>query len=96
MMKLARFVILMNHQSRFRDRSHVPAKISADVEPEVEINWHEFLNEGIEIDSEIGKGSSDESDWSELSDSEDSLVQSDLAVSSQIITIDETECSSGQ
>lgn len=96
MMKLARFVILMNHHSRFRDRSHVSASIITDDKPEVEINWHEFLNEGIEIDSEIGKGSSDESDWSELSDNEDSLVQSDLVVSSQILTIDETECSSGQ
>lgn len=87
----------MNQQSRVRDHSH-HSKITREcVEPEAEFDWLAFLNEGLDIDPEIGRGSSDESNWSELSEDEDSLApSSELVVSSQIITIDETECSSGQ
>jgi hypothetical protein len=97
MMKLARFVLLMNQQSRVKDHSHHSKTTKEEVEPEPEFDWHAFLNKGVEIDPDVGRRSSGESDWSELSADEDSLApSSELVISSQIITIDKTECSSGQ
>jgi hypothetical protein len=95
MMKVARFVLLMNQQSQVKDHSHHFKITKEETEPEAEFDWHAFLNEGLEIDP--GLGSSDESCWSELSVDEDSLApSSELVTSLQVLTIDETECSNGQ
>jgi len=93
MMKIARYLILMNSHSYIRDKSGASYEEVEEKMPEA-FDWLTYLNEGIEIDPDIGRGSSDESEWSDLSEVEELNTRSEI-ITSQIVTEEDTENSSG-
>jgi hypothetical protein len=100
MMQIARFMVLTtNHAQLWKRRGPSIEEIEEEV-PEEQIDWHALLNEDVDIDPEIGKESSSESDWGELSEDEDRHFLSNEAVvtlhTSHVVTEDDTENSSGK